>query len=144
MNQVSRKGLFIFIGILVAIWVFITYLGAKKLAFDWAFSDPARTATTNAEVIEYRWPGHGGSATYRFVVGDMGASFTNRGSIDRRTYDYLASGRSRTITVQYLRDDPHTNVPSSGIHVSEDISLVIIGILNILLWGWAGWRRASH
>lgn len=147
MNQAPRKGILIFIGILVAFWVFLTCLGAKNLAFDRALSDPARTATTNAEVIEYRFPGHGGSATYRFVVADTGSSFTNRGSIDHRTYDYLAGGKTHTITVQYLRDDPHVNAPSSGIDVSEDMWLVIIGISNSLFWSWVGWstwRRASN
>jgi hypothetical protein len=146
MNQVPRKGILIFVGVLVAFWVFLTCLGAKNLVFDRALSDPVRAATANAEVIEYRFPGHGGWATYRFVVADTGSSFTNRGSIDRQTYDHLASGGVRTISVQYLRDAPHTNAPSSGIDVSEDIWLVIIGILNSLFWGWVGWsawRRAS-
>jgi hypothetical protein len=146
MNQAPRKGVLIFFGVLIAFWIFITWAGAKRLAFDWALSDPARAATANAEVIEYRFPGHGGSATYRFVVADTGTSLTNRGSIDRQTYDDLASGRARTITVRYLRDDSHTNTPSGGIDVSEDIWLVIIGISNIFFWGWIGrsvWRRAS-
>lgn len=146
MNQAPRKGVFIFLGFLIAFWILIMCTGAKKLAFDRTLSNPVKIATTNAEVIEYRFPGHGGSATYRFVVADTGSSITNRGSIDRRTYDDLASGRARTIMVNYLRDDPHTNAPSNGIDVSEDIWLVIIGISNILFWGWIGrsvWLRAS-
>jgi hypothetical protein len=106
MNQAPSKGALIFLGVVIAFWVIITCLGAKHLAFDKALSNPATAAITNAEVIEYRFPGHGGWATYRFVAAGAGSSFTNRGSIDRRTYNDLASGRARTITVHYLRDDP--------------------------------------
>src|ERR1700733_11181695 len=110
MNRAQRNGALMF-GVLLAFWIFLMCLGAKNWAFDPALSNPAIAATTNAEVIEYRFPGHGGWATYRFVVAYTGSSITNRGGIDRRTYDDLASGRARTITIHYLRDDPHTNVP---------------------------------
>jgi hypothetical protein len=146
MSKAPRNGILIFIGVLVAFSVLATCAGVKNLAFDRALADTARAATTNAEVIEYHFPGHGGWATYRFVVADTGSSFSNRGRIDRRTYDYLASGGAHTIAVHYLRDDPHTNAPSSGIDVSEDMWLVIMGMLNSLFWGWGGWsawRKAS-
>lgn len=132
-------------GFFFVFWVLLAYLGARKLSADRALSDPIKTATAIANVVEYHWS-RGGVATYEFVAPETGIFISRKAGIGRWDYDDLAAGRAHSIKVHYLRADPHINAPAreSDMDIPGDIWLIFIGTSSALCFGCIGygvWRK---